>query len=59
MPRYHAIHDPVTCTVSTATMAEGVLDVLSAASLMTLATLGLSDDVSTQLPAMIVESITI
>lgn len=42
---YHAIHDPTISTVCTSTMIEGCLDVLSASTLVSLASAGLPVDV--------------
>lgn len=43
---YHAIHDPTISMVCTSTMVEGCLDVLSAATLLSLASFGLPRDVN-------------
>lgn len=44
--RYHAIHDPTINIVSTSTMIEGCLDVLSASTLVSLAPFGLPQEVN-------------
>ena len=43
---YHAIHDPTISMVCASTMIEGCLDVLSASTLLSLASFGLPEDVN-------------